>query len=105
MLAWVRTATSLITFGLSVYKFFQIVRPESERTNYLIGARQFGILLVSIAWLRSYWRRWNTGRTYECWTESTKAARARWRDRGRSDLDFRRCGDEPDDFSAMSRLS
>lgn len=48
MLAWVRTATSLITFGFSVYKFFQIVREGSERTNYLIGARQFGLLLVSI---------------------------------------------------------
>jgi putative membrane protein len=48
MLAWVRTATSLITFGFSVYKFFQIVREGGERTNYLIGARQFGLLLVSI---------------------------------------------------------
>ena len=48
MLAWVRTATSLITFGFSVYKFFQIVREGGERTHYLIGARQFGLLLVSI---------------------------------------------------------
>jgi inner membrane protein YidH len=48
MLAWVRTATSLITFGFSVYKFFQIVRAEGERPNYLIGSRQFGLLLVSI---------------------------------------------------------
>ena len=48
MLAWVRTATSLITFGFSVYKFFQILREDSPRTNYLIGARQFGILLVGI---------------------------------------------------------
>jgi putative membrane protein len=48
MLAWVRTATSLITFGFSVYKFFQIVREEGERSHYLIGARQFGLLLVSI---------------------------------------------------------
>ena len=48
MLAWVRTATSLITFGFSVYKFFQIVREEGERNNHLIGARQFGLLLVSI---------------------------------------------------------
>jgi len=47
MLAWVRTATSLITFGFSVYKFFQIVRAGDESTH-LIGARQFGILLVSI---------------------------------------------------------
>jgi len=48
MLAWVRTATSLITFGFSVYKFFQILREDSLRTNYLVGARVFGILLVSI---------------------------------------------------------
>ena len=48
MLAWVRTATSLITFGFSVYKFFQIVRAEGERSDHIIGARQFGILLVSI---------------------------------------------------------
>jgi putative membrane protein len=48
MLAWVRTATSLITFGFSVFKFFQIVREGGEQRNYLIGARQFGLLLVSI---------------------------------------------------------
>lgn len=48
MLAWVRTATSLITFGFSVYKFFQILREENGRTHHLIGARQFGLLLVSI---------------------------------------------------------
>ncbi len=48
MLAWVRTATSLITFGFSVYKFFEILREEGRPTNPLIGARQFGLLLVSI---------------------------------------------------------
>ncbi len=48
MLAWVRTATSLITFGFSVYKFFQIVREGGGATHYLVGARQFGLLLVSI---------------------------------------------------------
>ena len=48
MLAWVRTATSLITFGFSVFKFFQIVREGGEQRNYLIGAREFGLLLVSI---------------------------------------------------------
>jgi putative membrane protein len=48
MLAWVRTATTLITFGFSVYKFFQIVREEGQRNDHLIGARQFGLLLVSI---------------------------------------------------------
>ena len=48
MLAWVRTATSLITFGFSVYKFFQILRADSPEANYLMGAREFGILLVTI---------------------------------------------------------
>jgi uncharacterized membrane protein YidH (DUF202 family) len=48
MLAWVRTATLLITFWLQRFKFFQIVREGGEQRNYLIGARQFGLLLVSI---------------------------------------------------------
>ena len=48
MLAWVRTATSLITFGFSVYKFFELVRAESGYNKHLIGARQFGLLLVSL---------------------------------------------------------
>jgi uncharacterized membrane protein YidH (DUF202 family) len=79
MLAWVRTATSLITFGFSVYKFFQIVRAEGDRSNHLIGARQFGLLLVVSAWLRWHWRRWNIGRIFKCWEHSIKVARAHWR--------------------------
>jgi putative membrane protein len=37
-----------LLFGFSVFKFFQIVREGWEQHNYLIGARQFGLLLVSI---------------------------------------------------------
>jgi hypothetical protein len=37
-----------LLFGFSVFKFFQIVREGGEQRNYLIGARQFGLLLVSI---------------------------------------------------------
>jgi uncharacterized membrane protein YidH (DUF202 family) len=37
-----------LLFGFSVLKFFQIVREGGEQRNYLIGARQFGLLLVSI---------------------------------------------------------
>ena len=48
MLAWVRTSASLITFGFSVSKFFDIVRPEASRRKYLIGPREFGIILVCI---------------------------------------------------------
>ena len=50
MLSWVRTATSLITFGFSVYKFFQIERSERLQ-KYLIGPQQFGLLLVGIGLL------------------------------------------------------
>jgi len=47
-MAWVRTATSLITFGFSVYKFFQIEAPRGVERSRLIGPRQFAIALVSI---------------------------------------------------------
>jgi putative membrane protein len=48
MLAWVRTATSLITFGFSVYKFFEILREAGGAKSRLIGAREFGLLLVGM---------------------------------------------------------
>jgi len=47
-MAWVRTATSLITFGFSVYKFFQLEAPRGAGRNRLVGPRQFAIALVSI---------------------------------------------------------
>jgi len=48
MMAWIRTATSLITFGFSIYKFFQLETPRAEERKHLIGPRQFAIMLVSI---------------------------------------------------------
>jgi len=48
MMSWIRTATSLITFGFSIYKFFQIEAPGSRRENQLIGPREFALMLVSI---------------------------------------------------------
>ncbi len=47
-MAWTRTATSLITFGFSVYKFFQIEAPRGVERSRLVGPRQFAIALVSI---------------------------------------------------------
>lgn len=47
MMAWVRTSTSMITFGFSVYKFFQIER-ATGRPAYVIGPREFSLLLVCI---------------------------------------------------------
>jgi putative membrane protein len=49
MMSWIRTATSLITFGFSIYKFFQIEGPAAHTVrNYLIGPREFSLMLVSI---------------------------------------------------------
>src|SRR6266446_4106799 len=48
MMAWTRTATSLITFGFSVYKFFQFEKPTNGSENRLVGPREFALTLVSI---------------------------------------------------------
>jgi putative membrane protein len=47
MMAWTRTSAALITFGFTIYKFFQI-ELKSQVTGQLIGPRGFGITLVSI---------------------------------------------------------
>jgi len=47
LLAWVRTATGLITFGFSLYKFFQYQRQEGiEPPHRLLGPREFAILMI-----------------------------------------------------------
>jgi putative membrane protein len=51
MMSWIRTATSLITFGFSIYKFFQIEAPSEKQRIYLIGPREFAIALVCIGLL------------------------------------------------------
>ena len=49
LMAWVRTSTSLITFGFTIYKFFQIELPkEASRTKHLIGPTAFALLMISI---------------------------------------------------------
>lgn len=48
MMSWIRTATSLITFGFSIYKFFQIEDKSNSRADRLIGPREFALALVVI---------------------------------------------------------
>jgi inner membrane protein YidH len=48
MMSWISTATSLITFGFSIYKFFQIEAPVAGQKNRLIGPSEFAFALVSI---------------------------------------------------------
>lgn len=51
MMAWIRTATSLIIFGFTIYKFFQIEVPLERQQNHLLGPREFAFGLVSIGLL------------------------------------------------------
>ena len=46
MLGWIRTATSLITFGFTIYKFFQIEKGGGGPQNSLIGSREFAFAMV-----------------------------------------------------------
>ena len=48
MMSWISTATSLITFGFSIYKFFQLEAPSTAKQGRLIGPREFAFALVSI---------------------------------------------------------
>ena len=50
LMAWVRTGTSLITFGFTIYKFFEEFHKAGQvaRTGGPIGAREFGIIMISI---------------------------------------------------------
>ena len=50
LMAGVRTATSLITFGFTIYKFFQLEMgaPLRPRTHQLISARDFAMIMIAI---------------------------------------------------------
>jgi putative membrane protein len=48
MMAWVRTATALITFGFAVFKFFQLELGKRPPIQQLIGPREFAIMMIAI---------------------------------------------------------
>ncbi|HEV2667939.1 MAG TPA: DUF202 domain-containing protein [Blastocatellia bacterium] len=49
LMAWVRTATSLISFGFTIYKFFQYLREHEglEADGRVLGPRRFAMLMIS----------------------------------------------------------
>jgi putative membrane protein len=57
MMAWIRTGTSLITFGFAVYKFFQlemagtVAKSKGLIDTSLVGPREFGMILIGIGLL------------------------------------------------------
>ena len=48
MMSWIRTGTSLITFGFTIYKFFQLELPNRPASSRLFGPREFALALVSL---------------------------------------------------------
>lgn len=50
LMAWTRTATSLITFGFTLYKFFEYLheRGEAAKSSQVFGARTFGLIMIGI---------------------------------------------------------
>jgi len=48
LMAWVRTSTSLISFGFTIYKFFQYLQEKQAPQERLLGPRQYALLIISI---------------------------------------------------------
>jgi putative membrane protein len=50
LMAWVRTSTSLISFGFTIYKFFQYMQEQNQgaHNHRMLGPRQFAVLMISV---------------------------------------------------------
>jgi putative membrane protein len=49
LMAWVRTCVSLISFGFTIYKFFQaFVEKGIQPTFGLLGPRELGIIMLAL---------------------------------------------------------
>jgi len=50
LMAWIRTSTSLITFGFSIYKFFAYLvdGDDTPLANTMFGPREFALVMISI---------------------------------------------------------
>ena len=50
LMAWVRTSTSLISFGFTIYKFFQYLRENQQGAvdQSLISPRGFALIMIGI---------------------------------------------------------
>jgi inner membrane protein YidH len=48
-MAWIRTAVSLISFGFTIYKFFQYLKEKGEvQVERIFGPREFALVLIAI---------------------------------------------------------
>ena len=48
LMAWVRTSVSLISFGFTIYKFFQYLRENAQETSMAsaLNPRRFGMSMI-----------------------------------------------------------
>jgi putative membrane protein len=46
LMAWIRTAASLISFGFTIYKFFQLEAKGRVPTSQVIGPRSFASIMI-----------------------------------------------------------
>jgi len=52
LMAWVRTATSLISFGFTIYKFFQYLQDKNQApADRILGPREFALIMIGIGLL------------------------------------------------------
>jgi putative membrane protein len=47
-MAWVRTAVSMISFGFTIYKFFQFEEGAKVRAHGFLTPRDFALIMISI---------------------------------------------------------
>jgi len=49
LMAWVRTATSMITFGFTIYKFFEFEKEKAAPVRHgILTPRDFALIMVGI---------------------------------------------------------
>jgi putative membrane protein len=50
LMAWVRTSASLISFGFSIYKFFELERGTGAKFGQpqIVGPRRFAMIMIAI---------------------------------------------------------
>ncbi len=50
LMAWIRTSTSLITFGFTIYKFFAylVEADDTPLADSMVGPREFALAMISI---------------------------------------------------------
>ena len=54
LMAWIRTATSMISFGFTIYKFLEAQPARERRFTFmerLLDARNFAVLMISVGLL------------------------------------------------------